>query len=79
MRVKITFKNPETSKKENHLLSVPNNLKLIGDLESHLIDKLGLESYLNVNQKSISLNIDGFKLPKKEKIEELLKENDLVK
>jgi len=79
MRVKISLKSPETSKKENHLLSVPNNLKYILDLEVHLIAVLDLEQYLARNNLSISLSIDGFNLPKKEKIANLITEKDLIK
>jgi len=79
MRVKISLNNPETSQKENHLISIPSNLKYISDLEVHIIEILNLSNYLIENQFSISLNIGGFMLPKKEKLSELINEKDLIK
>lgn len=79
MRVKISLYNPETQKTENHLVSIPKHLKYIVDLQVHIIDVLGLGTYLEKNHQSIYLAIDGYNLPKKEKILELIKDNDSIR
>ncbi len=79
MRVKVSLQNPQTTKKETHLISVPKHLKYIIDLQAHIIDRLGLSAFLETNQHTISLSIDECHLPKNEKIAELIKDEDIIK
>jgi len=78
MRVKVSLQNPETNKKETHLLSVPKHLKYIIDLQAHIIDRLSLSTFLENNQHTISLFIDDCHLPKNEKIADLIKDEDII-
>ena len=79
MRVKITFEHPRTKNQEKHLISVPEHLKNISDLQFHIIEKLCLGSYLQRGQFSTALTIGGYNLPKKEKIIGLVKNDDNIK
>jgi len=78
MRVKVSLQNPETNKKETHLLSVPKHLKYIIDLQAHIIDRLSLSAFLENNQHAISLFIDDCHLSKNEKIADLIKDEDII-
>ncbi len=78
MRVKINFSNPQNNKKENHLLSIPKHLKSIQDLEVHLFQKILSQTLPKSSSQTISLNIDGYHLPKQERIDELIKDEDSI-
>lgn len=79
MRVKISFTNPSNRAAQNVLLAIPEHLKYIIDLEVFLIDKLKLGKYLEQTKKGTLVKINGYILPKTEKIKELVSEDDLIR
>ena len=79
MRIKVSAQSIHTNTKENYLISVPKHLKYIVDLQVHIIDKLNIYDSPGDKDAFLSLSIDGYHLPKNEKIVELIKEDDLVK
>jgi len=77
-RVRVEYEMMQ-GKQTRRLLAVPAHLQLVQDLERHLFSRLGTADAQQVRKlETLTLSVDGFALPSAERLQDVLRDGDLV-